>query len=661
MKMRFRFLIFLTLQLAVISCGGGGGHTPAPPAGQNNGDNNAGDSTPVVLNKGIKGTIYFGWIKDYVALDLETGVVNSLRPESWGERVSPDGKEAAQLADGYEAFDPDTDLINYFGIDGISSTTYETPNRVNLIGPVKISPDGKYTAVYWSYDKVYRDDPPGLAIMDRAGKILQYIEGEFINDWDWTPNNQLMFNNERVIYRINEVGQDPVTVTTVSDGYPHNLSLSQDGTQMLYTFWDGTRKAQDVYVMNVDGSSRKKVASTNTNKNAPAWSPDGKHIAVLAQTGATVVTWDCPSGYECTPMPPIESSCEGIYIVPLGGEPADLTSNNIAPAFPAVQVSDKNKFSTITCAKNLSWRDTPTTLHTSMGTPAPGGGANNGHTGHLYIENAETTDGFQQLDLFTGNLYTIPMRYNQILEPLMSASRDGQEIVFADGSPDNRADNEEQLKVERLDGMITSTFNLYKEFAGMPQLSYDNQYILVYREFEYKDERNGVRVYDRQGNEIAYLGGWGDWSWMPDNRIVLSSGGRLYLTDAAWETRTQIASLQNGISGATVSPDGSKIAFRMINHVWTINIDGSGLKQLTTSAEREMLPDWSPDGKYVAVKNYDGFDDSCQHIFIVPADGERVYVNNDGVPSSAKHVWRQRGDGLYNFCQFGWSPPSWRQ
>lgn len=667
-----RFLIAFTLSLTVVSCGGGGGGNSAPPASQNAGENidggdsssdgnNDDDNVPVSLNKGLKGTIYFGWIKDYEALDLETGIVNSLRSVSWGEGASPDGKEHVQIADGYTTFGPDTDLLIYFGTDGTGTSMSESPNNVEWIGPARISPDGKYTAVYWYYDKVYYDNATdGLAIMDRSGKVVQFIDGEYLNNWDWTPQNQLMFNDQDTIYRIDSVGNEPVEVTTVTDGYPLHLTISADGTQMLYTMWDDNRKVQDVYVMKVNGNDRVKVATTNTNKNAPAWSPDGKYIAIAAQTGASSVTWDCPSGQECTPMPPIESTCQGIYIVPLGGQLADLTSNNIAPAFAALRVTDKNKYSTITCAKSLSWRDTPTTLQRSMGTEPPGGGANNGLTGHLYIENTGTADEFMQLDLYSGNLYSIPRQYNSVLFPMMSASRDGQEIVFVDGTPDNNSYYEQQLKIERMDGTITSTFNLSQEIDGIPELSFDSQYILAYRNFDYKDERNGVRVYDRQGTEIDYLGGWGEWGWMPDNRIVLKSGGELYLTDASWSTSHRIASLPNGVSNIDVSPDGSKIAFAMLNHVWTIDIDGTGLKQLTTSAEREILPSWSPDGKFVAVKHWDGFDGSCQHIFIVPADGERVYVANDGVSSSTKHVWRQRGDGLYDFCQNRWSTPNWR-
>ncbi len=56
-----------------------------------------------------------------------------------------------------------------------------------------------------------------------------------------------------------------------------------------------------------------------------------------------------------------------------------------------------------------------------------------------------------------------------------------------------------------------------------------------------------------------------------------------------------------------ISPDGKQILFvesrpnwkanRRIQHIWRVNVDGSGLTQMTDGVDGENTPLWSPDGK----------------------------------------------------------------
>jgi dipeptidyl aminopeptidase/acylaminoacyl peptidase len=64
------------------------------------------------------------------------------------------------------------------------------------------------------------------------------------------------------------------------------------------------------------------------------------------------------------------------------------------------------------------------------------------------------------------------------------------------------------------------------------------------------------------------------------------------------------------ISDPQLSPDGRTVAFtvgtvdkaanRVINHIYTVRIDGTGLKQITTGDKSNGSPRWSPDGKHIA-------------------------------------------------------------
>ena len=59
-----------------------------------------------------------------------------------------------------------------------------------------------------------------------------------------------------------------------------------------------------------------------------------------------------------------------------------------------------------------------------------------------------------------------------------------------------------------------------------------------------------------------------------------------------------------------VSPNGRRVAFtigdvnfdgnRAVNQIYVVQIDGSGLKQLTSGEKSSSAPRWSPDGKKIA-------------------------------------------------------------
>jgi Tol biopolymer transport system component len=82
------------------------------------------------------------------------------------------------------------------------------------------------------------------------------------------------------LYLINVDGSNLVNLTNtpnVDELYPH---ASPDGTKICFVADEGTgsRKARNVYYMNIDGTGRVKVAD---NARQPCWGPDGKTIAYL--------------------------------------------------------------------------------------------------------------------------------------------------------------------------------------------------------------------------------------------------------------------------------------------------------------------------------------------------------------------------------------------
>ena len=108
-------------------------------------------------------------------------------------------------------------------------------------------------------------------------------------------------------------------------------------------------------------------------------------------------------------------------------------------------------------------------------------------------------------------------------------------------------------------------------------------------------------------------------SWGKTNRIAfqstrdnpLGTASEIYTINP---DGTGLVRLTNNLADdrdPTWSPDGTKIVFasnrspysrgfvgRM--HLWVMNADGSGLKQLTTGTDNESQPAWSPDGTSIA-------------------------------------------------------------
>jgi TolB protein len=144
---------------------------------------------------------------------------------------------------------------------------------------------------------------------------------------------------------------------------------------------------------------------------------------------------------------------------------------------------------------------------------------------------------------------------------------------------------------------------------------------------------NFVSVYDSSpvwspdGTEIAFI----------SNRNYLFG---LYVMNADGSNARLLTELPEPAQPAW-SPDGSKIVFsagiritlephKPHTDIYVINVDGSGLTQLTRDSGLNGSPSWSPDGKQIAfVSNRDL--DGKEKIWIMNADGTNQRIISTGV------------------------------
>jgi dipeptidyl aminopeptidase/acylaminoacyl peptidase len=148
----------------------------------------------------------------------------------------------------------------------------------------------------------------------------------------------------------------------------------------------------------------------------------------------------------------------------------------------------------------------------------------------------------------------------------------------------------------------------YKNSFRNPQLSPDGNSVAYEGQLGYTFD---IYVVDRASGQLLAsqnpptVGlGYVRPTWVPDGTLVVAGGTQnpgLYRSDATWTTFARFDQGLTTPDQPVVSPDGSKVAFVLNSHIYTVKLDGTGLTQVTTSGGAESWPAWSPDGKSLAL------------------------------------------------------------
>jgi Tol biopolymer transport system component len=463
--------------------------------------------------------------------------------------------------------------------------------------------------------------------------------------------------------QISLVDVDPI-VFSAGGSY----AISPDGRRLVVSARE-TEGGLSLWVRDLVRGDERRLPGTERGF-FPFWSPDGRHIGFFTEgklkrieaDGGSAVTicdvgdgrggsWSADGtiifGYSTT---------DGLYRVAAGGgTPAVLTEPDSTSGigdhrFPWFLPDGKHFLFTARgqevaylCAGSLNGGEVKRLL------PIRSNGVYvDGHI--LYVrENTLVARPFDPGSLeFTGDATIVaePVhRHDGYTHGSFSVSSTG--VVIYGASPTARGYN---INVYDRDGKQADTI-ISEGFLDDITLSGDGRTLAVARP---GGEASGLEVwtYDlerRIFTRVSFDGG-DDPVFSPDGtRIANSTQGELVLrrSSGAGEVETLYESPNDDLP-ADWSRDGTRILFLSISgetseDIWVYNTESRQAEALLASTYREMHPQFSPDGRWIA---YTSTESSRDQVYIIdyPGLAQKVQVSRDG---GQMPRWRQDGRELY--------------
>ena len=266
---------------------------------------------------------------------------------------------------------------------------------------------------------------------------------------------------------------------------------------------------------------------------------------------------------------------------------------------------------------------------------------NSGLSGSLFYY---SSDRGVELNLSTGTNNTI---YSGFSAP----SPDGEELTVVRNGP--LLSGIDELGIISRDGTESTFMEIAENLSGTAKLSYNNSLIAIKWLPESNGSPGGLAIFDRQGklkrlfedlesdlfnpkNTIS------SWEWLPDGGLLFSVSNSIYKADRALETEPYLLASfgELPVGHLSIRPDGTQVAFPLGSladfemHIHVMNIDGTGLRQLTQSSISEDGPSWSPDGHYIAFRYPARVVGAVPDTIPIPGSCPRLYI----VPSTTDNV-----------------------
>jgi len=226
------------------------------------------------------GVLYIKQAREGITrFDLATGTVIEVIPY-WtdsGWDISWDGSFGVKQVN-EDTYDTRYLLFNTANGSIVREIRYE-PNDYDGGSPL-ISPDGTKLALQ-------PQDEDGLVILDMDGNVLYNMRGygghefKWLDDISWEPDGSILFKKDGALWR---TSKDFMQATRVREIPFHDwtgyAAASPDGKKIAVS------AGNHIYLMNSDGTDFHAVTESNQEELFPAFSPDSKYIAMMANQRA---------------------------------------------------------------------------------------------------------------------------------------------------------------------------------------------------------------------------------------------------------------------------------------------------------------------------------------------------------------------------------------
>ena len=273
----------------------------------------------------------------------------------------------------------------------------------------------------------------------------------------------------------------------------------------------------------------------------------------------------------------------------------------------------------------------------------------------LFASNRRREDSYlsglevHTLDLETGEVVNLSsalavpdsLAYHPRSSEEPARSPDGTRVAFT-----SLRDRDQEIYV--LDSGGGDPVNLTRHPAAAdrsPAWSPDGQRIAFVSNRSGDGRLGHLFVMDADGGGVEQLteepqASWAFWpAWSPDGSViscVAAQGGveGIFAVDVASGVMRLLSPEGQAAGESSWSPDGARIAYTVLDtasdssHIWTMEADGGGARQLTSGEVWDRTPTWSPNGRRIAFARQTQ-EETRYDIYIVPAEGGDVQQVTD--------------------------------